>query len=115
MYGPRIYSPTDHAWNTRVQQELTRFNQGFMATVYLDCSKCYERVRHVQAAEAAKGSGCPEQVVNLAFSMYAGKRHITIHGCLVDPVEGFSGLIAGCGFAVFFLKTYLIDVGVGCR
>ena len=42
--------------------------------------------------------------------MYAGKRHITIHGCLVEPVEGFSGLIAGCGFAVFFLKAYLIDL-----
>ena len=42
--------------------------------------------------------------------MYGGCRHILLHASLVEDISGNSGLVAGCGFAVFFLKAYLMDI-----
>ena len=33
LYGERILSPTDHAWNTRVEQELARHDKRFFGVV----------------------------------------------------------------------------------
>ena len=33
-----------------------------------------------------------------------------VHSSLVEAIVGHCGLIAGCGFAVFFLKAYFLDL-----
>ena len=107
LYGLRVLSSTDHAWNTRVEQEISRAPKKFFGVVYLDCHKCYERVPHLGAAQSAWLSGCPGQIVNLVFSLYAGARHLSVHGAISQKCGGNTGLIAGCGFAVHILKAYL--------
>ena len=102
---PRILSPIDHTWQIRVEQEMTRHYGGAFATVYMDCYKCYERVSYAVAVSQATATGCPGQVVNLVFAIHQSSRHISIHGAMAKPVRGFSGLIAGCGFAVHMLKA----------
>ena len=107
LHGPRILSAVDHAWNTRVEQELSRHTKGFFGVVYLDCSKCYERVPHSEAADIAIQTGCPAPIVNLVFGLYAGQRYISVHSAISNPCGGNSGLIAGCGFAVHILRAFL--------
>ena len=99
--------PTDHAWNIRVGQEIARARKKFVGVVYLDCHKCYERVPRLKAAHSAQISGCPGQIVNLVFALYAGTRHLSVHGAISQTCGGHTGLIAGCGFAVRFLRAFL--------
>ena len=88
-----------------------------MGVVFLDCSKCYERVPHHSAAAAAYASGCPGETVNLVFSLYAGQRYLQTHGAVSAAAGGNTGLVAGCGFAVHILKAFLHipPLGYGIR
>ena len=61
MYGPRVLSATDHAWNTRVEQALARKAKRYLGVVFLDCSKCYERVPHHMAITAAYSLDAPQR------------------------------------------------------
>ena len=69
---------------------------------------CYERVpweelRH-RLAEA------PEALVSLALQMYAAPRLVHAHGSVSTHRRPGRGIVAGCGFAVWFLKAYLAPV-----
>ena len=74
-------------------------------TAYLDCSKCYAHIRHVDAQEAAIRTRCPAEIMNLALSMYSGRRHIKVHGCLSQGFYPTSGLLAGCARARDLLQS----------
>ena len=107
LYGVRLLSPTDHAWNTRAEQELVRYSKKHFGVVYLDCSKCYERAPRRQASEKARSTGCPYPIVNLVFGLYEGDRRLSVHSAISQRCGGAAGLIVGCGFAVHILKAYL--------
>jgi len=111
IYGPRYASATECAWLTRVNQELTAHCRHSLGVVYLDCSKCYERVSHRLAAQAATACGFPGTLANLIFGLYSGTRHLLLHGAVSNPCGGNTGLIAGCGFAVHLLLSFLRDLG----
>eukprot|EP00972_Heterocapsa_arctica_P076958 11349784-Heterocapsa_arctica.AAC.1 len=67
--------------NSKVKQWALRLNDGrfsspetlvweVAARAYLDCSKCYELVKHSNAAKAAVETGCNSTIVKLSFGMY---------------------------------------------
>eukprot|EP00971_Amphidinium_carterae_P012005 236855-Amphidinium_carterae.1 len=70
------------------------------AAVFLDCSKCYERVNLDLLEEFARQAGFPSQALALALDMYKGLRRILVNGAPSEPVEASSGIPAGCGIAV---------------
>ena len=57
LYGPRCLSATDLAWETRTMQELVRSKGQRAGSIFLDCSKCYERVPHTVAYADAIRTG----------------------------------------------------------
>ena len=63
--------------------------------------------RAFRAAQAAALTGCPGTTINMAFSLYGGTRHLLVHGAVSPPCGGRTGLVAGCGFAVHFLRAFL--------
>ena len=58
----------------------------------------------------AKETGCSDAVINLALDMYARPRIAQVHGASSRPVEVNRGILAGCGFAVHFLKAIIIGI-----
>ena len=103
FYGPRFLSATDLAWDTRTEQELVRHKGHRHGSAFLDCSKCCERVPHKLAQASAVSPGCPRAISNLVFSLYGGDY---ARGNL-QRCGGNTGIVAGCGFAVHILRSFL--------
>ena len=61
----------------------------------------------VIAAQRARESGCPGQIVDLVIGMYQGPRRIRTQGASSEAILGDAGLVAGCSFAKDFLKAFL--------
>ena len=93
LYGPRCLSATDLAWETRTMQELTRSKGQRTGSVFLDCSKCYERVPHAVAYADAIRTGCPRTIANLVFSLYGGGGNGACL-CMVPFLESAEGTLA---------------------
>jgi ribonuclease HI len=107
MHGGKSRGATDLALELRIRQEASEHQGHTMLAVFLDCSKCYERVRHDSAAERAVRAGAPAPIIRLAFDMYTAERRLSVHGAIGRPVQVRNGLVAGCAFAVHILKAYL--------
>ena len=107
LYGAEIQGPLEEAWCLSAQEEMVRHAGRHLSACFLDCSKCYERIEQTIAAERAKQSGCPVEVVNLAIGMYKGERRILLDGAISAGIKGNSGLLAGCSFARDVLKSFL--------
>eukprot|EP00971_Amphidinium_carterae_P244928 4863188-Amphidinium_carterae.1 len=69
------------------------------AGIFLDCSKCHERVPLAKLEQFALERGFPLYALNVALNMYSGHRRILIQGAVSDAVEATCGLPPGCGFA----------------
>ena len=65
------------------------------------------------AGERAMATGCSPVVVNLVISMYQGVRRLLVDGAVSKPLQGNSGLMAGCSFARDFLKAFLSPLTEG--
>ena len=74
----------------------------------MDCSTCYERVPWGELRHGL--SGAPAALVSLAMQMYAAPRMVHAHGSVSTTRRPGRGIIAGRGFAVWFLKAYLAPV-----
>eukprot|EP00972_Heterocapsa_arctica_P058589 8640391-Heterocapsa_arctica.AAC.1 len=74
---------------------------------YTDCNKCYELVQHKVAAKAAVTSGCNSTVVKLSFQMYKKPRVVQVHKANTELIPANGGMLAGCGFAVHYLKAMI--------
>ena len=109
LHAGGIQSATAQAWRLGAMQESERAKGLFTLAAFLDCSKCYERVPLQAAAQQALRTGCPTGAVALAFNMYAAPRYIRVHGAVAPGFNASSGLVPGCGFAVHFLKAFLLD------
>eukprot|EP00972_Heterocapsa_arctica_P010387 1527918-Heterocapsa_arctica.AAC.1 len=53
----RFTSPETLVWGTAARGELANIRGTYVSAAYIDCSKCYERVNHKVAAEAAIETG----------------------------------------------------------
>eukprot|EP00971_Amphidinium_carterae_P279337 5545376-Amphidinium_carterae.1 len=78
------------------------------ARVFLDCSKCYERVPLSMLEQLAIESGCPLCALNVALNMYSGQRRMLVQGAVSEGVTATCGLPPGCGHAVDMLHAFLI-------
>eukprot|EP00972_Heterocapsa_arctica_P060887 8979755-Heterocapsa_arctica.AAC.1 len=95
----RFSSPETLAWEVAARSELSRLKGACFVAAYIDCSKCYELVKHSVAAKSAVKTGCNSTVVKLAFGMYKKDRLIQVHKANADLVPADGGILAGCGFA----------------
>eukprot|EP00972_Heterocapsa_arctica_P082386 12140844-Heterocapsa_arctica.AAC.1 len=70
-------------------------------------NKCYERLDHGVASTAAVKTGCNCTVVALSFEMYRTPRIIQVHKSNTEPIQANRGILAGCGYAVHYLKAMI--------
>eukprot|EP00971_Amphidinium_carterae_P130643 2588109-Amphidinium_carterae.3 len=101
----------DEAFTLAHQAEQATLEGVPFAAVFLDCSKCYERVDLSLLEESVRAAGFPLPALCLAVDMYRGRRRILVNGAVSqtvsDPVEASSGIPAGCGLAVDLLHAFL--------
>eukprot|EP00972_Heterocapsa_arctica_P086028 12677819-Heterocapsa_arctica.AAC.1 len=58
----RFSSPETLVWEAAARSELSRLKGTYFIVAYIDCSKCYELVKHSVAAKAAVDTGCNSTV-----------------------------------------------------
>eukprot|EP00971_Amphidinium_carterae_P070931 1402722-Amphidinium_carterae.2 len=78
------------------------------AGVFLDCSKCYERVPLHKLETFALKSGYPFYVLYAEHDMYSGRCRVLIQGAVSQPVTATHGMPPGCGHAVDLLHAFLL-------
>ena len=78
-----------------------------VAAIFLDCSKCYERVPLAPLKSVLLEAGLPPALVGPAVAMYKGDWRLLVHRTVSDPVRPHNGIPAGCGLAVDILHAYL--------
>eukprot|EP00971_Amphidinium_carterae_P337072 6473724-Amphidinium_carterae.1 len=97
----------DEAFSLAAEAERATVQAERFAAVFLDCSKCYERVDLALLEKSAVEAGFPLEALKLALDMYRGRRRILVNGALSEPVVATSGIPAGCGLAVDLLHAFL--------
>eukprot|EP00972_Heterocapsa_arctica_P074341 10971025-Heterocapsa_arctica.AAC.1 len=70
-------------------------------------SKCYERVNHKLAAKAAVNTGCNSAIVTLSFATHRRPRVIQVHKANTEGIPANRSIMAGCGYAVHYLKAMI--------
>eukprot|EP00971_Amphidinium_carterae_P277870 5515465-Amphidinium_carterae.2 len=100
--------PKEGAKNAAFLTEQRTAAGQHQAGVFLDGSKCYERVPLSMLEQFAIDRGYPLYALNVAFAMYSGKRRILVQGAVSDGVTATCGLPPGCGHAVDMLHVFLI-------
>eukprot|EP00972_Heterocapsa_arctica_P090475 13348346-Heterocapsa_arctica.AAC.1 len=63
----RFSSPETLVWEIAARGELAKIRGKYVSAAYIDRSKCYERVDHKAAANAAVDTGCNPTIVALSF------------------------------------------------
>lgn len=74
---------------------------------FLDCSKCYERVKHALVGERALDTGLGGRLANMSFDLHKWPRHTEVHGVVTHSEFGNSGLVAGCVVAKYIPNSFL--------
>eukprot|EP00972_Heterocapsa_arctica_P057691 8510221-Heterocapsa_arctica.AAC.1 len=103
----RFSSPETLVWEIAATGELTRLKGRHFVAAYIDCRKCYERVEQKVAAEAAIATGRNKTIVALASGMYRKARVTQVHKASIEGIPANMGILAGCGYAVHFLKCMI--------
>eukprot|EP00972_Heterocapsa_arctica_P110067 16207179-Heterocapsa_arctica.AAC.1 len=103
----RFSSPETLVWETAARGERARLTGKHFLAAYIDCSKCSERVDHKVAATGAVKTGCNSTIVALSFGMYKTSRIIQVHKSNAEPIEANRSILAGCGYAVHYLKAMI--------
>eukprot|EP00971_Amphidinium_carterae_P331897 6465724-Amphidinium_carterae.3 len=106
----------DEAFTLAHQAERPTLEGEPFAAVFLDCSKCYERVDLTFLEESAREAGFPLQALRLAIDMYRGRRRTLVNGAISEPVE--ASLIPASQLRVS-VRKYVDDMvlsasGKGC-
>jgi len=110
LHGGSVRAPEDLVWEVAARAEVAKAS-GRFHTAYFDCSKCYERVRHDIAIGDGLETGRGPTIVALCFAMYGEHKTISAHGADVRGIHADRGLLAGCGFAVHYLKAMMDKEG----
>eukprot|EP00972_Heterocapsa_arctica_P016828 2484563-Heterocapsa_arctica.AAC.1 len=103
----RFSSPETLVWEIAARGELARLTGQHFTAANIERSQCDERVDHKVAATAAVQTGCNSTIVALSFEMYRTPRIIQVHKSNTDPIEANRGILAGCGYAVHYLKAMI--------
>eukprot|EP00972_Heterocapsa_arctica_P016161 2382632-Heterocapsa_arctica.AAC.1 len=103
----RFNSPETLVWGIAARGELARLTGKHFSAAYIDCSKCNEIVDHQVAATAAVKTGCNSAIVALSFEMCRRPRVVPVHKSTTEPMEASRGILAGCGYAVHYLKAMI--------
>ena len=103
----KFSSPETLVWEIAAKGELAKIKGKYFAAAYIDCSKCYERVNHKAAAQAAIDTGCDPIIAALSFNMYKQPRILQVHKSNTQPIEAEGGILAGCAYAVTVLKAMI--------
>eukprot|EP00971_Amphidinium_carterae_P330704 6463872-Amphidinium_carterae.1 len=98
----------DETFDLAFKTEARNAGRQHQAGVFLDCSKCYERVPLAQLEQFAIERGVPLYALNCALNMYSGNRRILLQGAVSNAVQSTCGLPPGCGLAVDLLHAFLI-------
>eukprot|EP00971_Amphidinium_carterae_P090951 1800221-Amphidinium_carterae.1 len=72
--------------------EARNASRQHQAGVFLDCSKCYERVPLAQLEQFAIERGFPLYALKCALNMYCGNSRILIQGAVSGAVRSTCGL-----------------------
>ena len=75
----RFTSPETLVWEIAARAEIATIRGKHFSAAYIDCSKCYERVDHNIAADAAIKTVCYPTIVALSFQMHKMDRFIQVH------------------------------------
>eukprot|EP00971_Amphidinium_carterae_P100890 1996133-Amphidinium_carterae.2 len=98
----------DETFDLALKTEARNASWVHQAGVFLECSKCYERVPLAQLEQFAIERGFPLYALSCALNMYSGSRRILIQGAVSEAVKNICGLPPGCGLAVDLLHAFLI-------
>eukprot|EP00971_Amphidinium_carterae_P152721 3027054-Amphidinium_carterae.4 len=98
----------DEPFELALETELTTAAGEPQAGIFLDCSKCYERIPLRSLEKCALESGYPTYALYAALDMYAGRRRILIQGAVSGSVQTTHGMPPGCGHAVDLLHAFLL-------
>ena len=99
----------DAAWDLALEAEAVQLQGDSTAicAVFLDCSKCYERVPHQELERRAREAQFPDRLLVLALHMYSGPRFVRVGKAFAEPVWASSGIMAGCGMAGALLRAHM--------
>eukprot|EP00972_Heterocapsa_arctica_P009501 1399857-Heterocapsa_arctica.AAC.1 len=97
----------DAAFSLGVEGEAALADGQCMGAVFLDCSKCYERIPIVALYRAAVADGFPPGLARMACLQYQAPRFVRVAGAAAEAGQVTRGMVAGCGMAVALLQTYL--------
>eukprot|EP00972_Heterocapsa_arctica_P042178 6217341-Heterocapsa_arctica.AAC.1 len=101
----RFSSPETLVWEIAARGELARLTGKHFTAASIGWSKWYERVDHKVADTAAVKTGCNSTTVALSFAMCKTPRVIQVHKYNTEGIPANRGILAGCGYAVHYLKT----------
>eukprot|EP00971_Amphidinium_carterae_P146523 2904239-Amphidinium_carterae.1 len=77
----------DEAFDLSLEVEELSGQSVPMAGVFLDCSKCYERVSLSGLEAAARQAGFPESMLQVALNMYRGRRRVLVNGAVSSAYQ----------------------------
>eukprot|EP00971_Amphidinium_carterae_P259121 5142269-Amphidinium_carterae.1 len=92
----------DETFDLAFKTEARNARHQHQAGMFLDCSKCYERVPLAQLSQLEQFAierGFPLYALNCALNVYSGNRHILIQGAVSGAqgaVQSTCGLPPGC-------------------
>eukprot|EP00971_Amphidinium_carterae_P226849 4499126-Amphidinium_carterae.2 len=96
----------DETFDFAFKTEARNASRVHQAGVFLDCSKCYERVPLAQPEQFAIERGFPLYVLNCALNMYSGSRRILIQGAVSDAVQSTCGLPQAADWRLTFCTPF---------
>jgi hypothetical protein len=71
------------AWSLALEAELAEAEGLHVAGVFLDCTKCYDRLPLCELLGCARAEDFPLAIAQLAVDMYRGRRYVRVAGrCL---------------------------------
>ena len=80
-----------------MQDEVDEHNGHYTISVFLDCSKCYDRVQHDELDSRASALGFPDLLLVLCLDMYSAPKHTRVSGAISEGEVCTSSNPAGCG------------------
>eukprot|EP00972_Heterocapsa_arctica_P096357 14215923-Heterocapsa_arctica.AAC.1 len=90
----RFSSPEALVGEIAARGELSRLKGTYFVAAYIDCSECYELVKHNVAAEAAFNTGCNSTIVKLYFKLYKKPRVVQVHKANTALIPANGGILA---------------------
>eukprot|EP00972_Heterocapsa_arctica_P097238 14346449-Heterocapsa_arctica.AAC.1 len=96
----------DAVFSLGVEGEAALAEGHCMRAVFLDCSKCYERIPITALYRAAIAEDFPPGLARMACLQNESPRFIRVAGAAAEAGSVTRGMAAGCGMALALLQSY---------